>query len=167
MKDNVNVPSDTSALFYSRKSVRFSLKRPQSGHHYKKFKRRHNAVQIMFVIWDPRHQPGRYQPNDFYIDLYKFCKSFFDVCLTVHHLYNRGPTRSNNNNLLIFKTTQHVSGNYFSIIRTPRLLFTSCGIMWRMLLEQHPSHRTHCPCRHTPDLRPTTSWGLYTTCCKS
>jgi len=38
--------------------------------------------------------------------------------------------------------------------------------MWSvrgMLLEQHPSHRTHSLHRHTPDLQPTTTLGQNTT----
>jgi len=87
----------------------------------------------------------------------------FDVCLTVHHWHNesRWPTRCNNNNILIFKLAQHVSGNSLPILRSARLWFTACGIMspnccrseawsaaaqtmcsvWGMLLEQYPSHR--------------------------
>ena len=67
------------------------------------------------------------------------------------------------------------SGNSLPILRSARLWFTPCGIMfsdcvcsvWRMLLEQHPSHWTHSPCHRTPGFRPTTIWGHYTTCCKS
>jgi len=50
--------------------------------------------------------------------------------------------------------------------RTCNAMFTTT-YCWRMLLEQHPSHRTHNPCRRTPGLRQTTIWGHYTTCCKS
>jgi len=42
---------------------------------------------------------------------------------------NRGPTRFNNNNLLIFKLAQHVSVNSLPIFRSARLWITACGIM--------------------------------------
>ena len=107
-------------------------------------------------------------------------RSWFDVCLTVYHRYewSRGPTRCNNKNLLIFKTAQHVSGNSLSILKSVRLWFKHVvycpqivvdrrsGVR-RMLLEQHPSHKTHSPYRQNPGLRPTTICGHYTTRCKS
>jgi len=39
--------------------------------------------------------------------------------------------------------------------------------IFNRLFEQHPSHQTHSPRRRTPELRPTTIWGQYTTCCNS
>jgi hypothetical protein len=66
----------------------------------------------------------------------RFKRSFlkYDIWLTVHHLYKqcRRPTRCNNNNLLMFKSVQHVSDNFLLILRRARLCFTACGIM-------HPS----------------------------
>jgi len=67
---------------------------------------------------------------------------------------------------LIFESTQHVSGNLLLIFRSVRLWFTAMWCMcsvWEMLLEQHPSHRTHSLRRRTPDLQPTTTLGQYTT----
>jgi len=85
------------------------------------------------------------------------------VCLTVHRLHKLGrwPTRCNSKPLLIFKLAQHISGNSLPILSSARLRFTACGMspdscrsevrsaavrtmcsVWRMLLEQHPSHRT-------------------------
>jgi hypothetical protein len=37
--------------------------------------------------------------------------------------------------------------------------------MWGMLLEQHPSHRTHSLRRRTPDLQPTTTLDNTPYCC--
>ena len=52
-------------------------------------------------------------------------------CLTVHHWYKSywTPTRCNNENLLIFQSPQHVSGNFLPLLRGARLCVTTCGIM--------------------------------------
>lgn len=72
--------SNTTTLFYSGMSMRFLLKRLQSGHHYKNFKVRYNAVKIMLVTRDHSHQPRRDQPNDFDRVLYKLCNSYWIPC---------------------------------------------------------------------------------------
>ena len=107
-----------------------------------------------------------------HLRLHVFNQPKFDVCLTVRrwHKWSRWPTRCNSKNLLIFRLAHHVLSNSFPILRSARLWFTACGIMspdsclseartaaartvcsvwrmllrsvWRMLFEQHPSHRT-------------------------
>lgn len=50
-------------------TTRFGLKRPSSGHYYKKFTMRYNTAQIMFVIFDPiRLKKVRYK---IHIKIYK------------------------------------------------------------------------------------------------
>ena len=70
MKQIVTLPSNRTMLFYSRMTRCFGLKRPSSGHHYKICNIRYNAVQIMFVIWDPVLRTGPIQYK-LYIKLYK------------------------------------------------------------------------------------------------
>jgi hypothetical protein len=107
----------------------------------------------------------------------------FDVYLTIHHWCKkcRWPTRCNNNNLLIFQSAQHVSGNFLPVLGSARLWFTACGIMhpsrcrpvvWNaealtQRVEQHPLHRTYSQCLRVPDHRPAATWVHYTTRCKS
>ena len=54
----------------------------------------------------------------------------FDVCLTVHHRYNKVENQLDAaiTILLDFKTDHHVSGNSLPIIRSVRLWFTACGL---------------------------------------
>lgn len=46
----ITVPYNTTMLFYPGMATCFGLERLLSGHYYKNFKIRCNAVQIMFVI---------------------------------------------------------------------------------------------------------------------
>jgi len=89
-----------------------------------------------------------------------FCKP----CLAIKKYNVEEPTRFNTNNLLVFQSAQHVSGNFLPILRSAILWFAVCGIM-------HPnccrSVVWSATCRRPPDYRPTTIWVHYTTYCKS
>ena len=62
---------------------------------------------------------------------------------------------------MIFESAQHVSGNLLPIFMSVRLWLQQYGV----LLEQHPSHRTHSLRRRTPDLQPTTTLDNTPHCC--
>ena len=107
----------------------------------------------------------------------------------IYYKYSR-PTRFNNNNLLVFQTAQHVSGNFLPSLRSVRLFYTmkynvskllpagglQCrgtayvfGVkdVARLVVEQHPSRQTHRQCLHAPGHQPATTLVHYTTCRKT
>jgi len=53
LKTNCYSPIKHYHIIYSGMTIRFNLKRPLSGHHYKNLKIRYNTVQIMLVLWNP------------------------------------------------------------------------------------------------------------------
>jgi len=59
-------------ILYSGMTTYFGLKSPSSGHHYKNFQIRYNAVQIVLVIWGTIVLTKVIQYK-IYIGLYKNC----------------------------------------------------------------------------------------------
>jgi len=76
------------------------------------------------------------------------------------------PTRCNSNNLLIFQSAQHVSGNFLPILRSAGLCFTACGTMNPSCWPVAWSAEALSQCLRVPGHRPIT-WVHYTTSCKT